>query len=105
MSYYDSTGQQDYSLTKPYSEKTAEVIDAEVSKLIEAAYQEAVKILTDHRDGLTQLANRLVEREVIFGEDLEEIFGKRPWSKEEEEKNEDTTQKEITAGEESNPMV
>ncbi len=105
LSYYDSTGQQDYSLTKPYSEKTAEVIDAEVSKLIEAAYQEAVKILTEHRDGLTQLANRLVEREVIFGEDLEEIFGKRPWSKEEEEKNEDTTQKEITAGEENNPMV
>ena len=105
LSYYDSTGQQDYSLTKPYSEKTAEVIDAEVSKLIEAAYQEAVKILTEHQDGLTQLANRLVEREVIFGEDLEEIFGKRPWSKEEEEKNEDTTQKEITAGEENNPMV
>ena len=93
LSYYDSTGQQDYSLTKPYSEKTAEVIDAEVSKLIEEAYQEAVKILTEHKDGLTQLANRLVEREVIFGEDLEEIFGKRPWSKDEEtpaKENKDT---------------
>ena len=84
LSYYDSTGQQDYSLTKPYSEKTAEVIDKEVSKLIEEAYQEAIKILTEHQEGLTQLANRLVEREVIFGEDLEDIFGKRPWNKEEE---------------------
>lgn len=100
LSYYDSTGQQDYSLTKPYSEKTAEVIDAEVSKLIEEAYQEAVKILTEHQDGLSQLANRLVEREVIFGEDLEEIFGKRPWSKEEDNKVEETA-KEETAAEET----
>ena len=89
LSYYDSTGQLDYSLTKPYSEKTAEVIDVEVSKLIEKAYQEAIKILTEHQDGLTQLANRLIEREVIFGEDLEEIFGKRPWTKDEEPKVED----------------
>lgn len=92
LSYYDSTGQQDYSLTKPYSEKTAEVIDAEVSKLIEDAYQKAVAILTEHQDGLSQLANRLVEREVIFGEDLEEIFGKRPWNKEEETPKEASTQ-------------
>ena len=76
-SYYDSSGQQDYSLTKPYSEKTAETIDKEVSKLIEKAYQEAIAILTDHRDGLSQLANKLIEEEVIFGEDLEHIFGKR----------------------------
>ena len=86
LSYYDSTGQQDYSLTKPYSEKTAETIDKQVSKIIEKAYQEAVTILTDHRDGLTQLATKLIEEEVIFGEDLENIFGKRPWGNSEDEK-------------------
>ena len=86
ISYYDSTGQQDYNLTKPYSEKTAETIDKEVSKLIEKAYQEAVAILTDHREGLAQLANKLIEEEVIFGEDLERIFGKRPWDNSEDEK-------------------
>jgi cell division protease FtsH len=86
ISYYDSTGQQDYSLTKPYSEKTAETIDREVSRLVEKAYQEALAILTDHRDGLTQLATKLIEEEVIFGEDLENIFGKRPWGNSEDEK-------------------
>lgn len=84
LSYYDSTGQQDYSLTKPYSEKTAEVIDKEISKMVEQAYQEALTILTEHIDGLTQLANKLIDKEVIFGEDLETIFGKRPWTKDEE---------------------
>ena len=83
LSYYDSTGQQEYSFTKPYSEKTAETIDMEVSKLVEQAYQEAIRILTEHRDGLTQLANKLIEEEVIFGEDLEVIFGKRPWNHDE----------------------
>ncbi len=86
LSYYDSTGQQDYSLTKPYSEKTAETIDKRVSVIVEKAYQEAIGILTSHRDGLTQLANKLIEEEVIFGEDLEHIFGKRPWGNSEDEK-------------------
>ncbi len=86
ISYYDSTGQQDYSLTKPYSEKTAETIDKEVSKMVEKAYQEAISILTQHRDGLTELANKLIDKEVIFGEDLETIFGKRPWGSSEDEK-------------------
>ena len=86
LSYYDSTGQQDYSLTKPYSEKTAETIDKRVSFIVEKAYQEAIAILTDHRDGLSQLANKLIEEEVIFGEDLERIFGKRPWGNSEDEK-------------------
>ncbi len=92
-SYYDSSGQQDYSLTKPYSEKTAETIDKEVSKIIEKAYQEAIAILTDHRDGLSQLANKLIEEEVIFGEDLEHIFGKRPWNNSEDEKLKDAALK------------
>jgi cell division protease FtsH len=83
LSYYDSTGQQEYSLTKPYSEKTAETIDQQVSKLVEKAYQEAVDILSSHKEGLTMLANKLIEKEVIFGDDLEIIFGKRPWDKEE----------------------
>ncbi len=86
LSYYDSTGQQDYSLTKPYSEKTAETIDKQVSKLIEKAYQEAIAILTDHRGGLSELAQKLIDEEVIFGEDLERIFGKRPWGNSEDEK-------------------
>ena len=98
LSYYDSTGQQDYALTKPYSEKTAEVIDQEVSKLVEKAYQEALTILQEHRDGLAQLANKLIEKEVIFGEDLEHIFGKRPWDKEPEqnEQKQETTNEPIT---------
>ena len=82
-SYYDSTGQQDYALTKPFSEKTAEIIDEQVGKLIESAYQEALRILGENIDGLTQLANKLIDKEVVFGDDLETIFGKRPWVKEE----------------------
>ena len=82
-SYYDSTGQQDYALTKPFSEKTAEIIDERVSELIESAYQEALRILGENIDGLTQLANKLIDKEVVFGDDLEMIFGKRPWVKEE----------------------
>ncbi len=82
-SYYDSTGQQDYALTKPFSEKTAEIIDEQVSKLIESAYQEALRILSENLDGLKQLANKLIDKEVVFGDDLEMIFGKRPWVKEE----------------------
>ena len=90
LSYYDSTGQQDFSLTKPYSEKTAEIIDKQVSKMAEQAYQEAVTILSEHKDGLTQLANKLIEKEVIFGEDLEQIFGKRPWDAAKEENHEES---------------
>ena len=93
ISYYDSSGQQDYSLTKPYSEKTAETIDQQVSRIVEKAYQEAISILTEHRDGLTQLANKLIEKEVIFGEDLEHIFGKRPWGNSEDEKLKSAAQK------------
>jgi len=83
VSYYDSTGQSDYSFTKPFSEKTAEVIDQEVSKLIENAYQEALRILNENKEGLTKLAEKLIDKEVIFSDDLETIFGKRPWVTEE----------------------
>ncbi len=103
ISYYDSTGQQDYSFTKPYSEKTAETIDKEVSKIIEKAYQEAIQILTDHREGLSQLANKLIDEEVIFGEDLERIFGKRPWNNSEEEKLKDAALKAAEHNVESQP--
>ena len=83
VSYYDSTGQQDYAFTKPFSEKTAEKIDAEVSKLIESAYQEALRILNEHKERLTQLAEKLIDKEVIFSDDLVAIFGERPWKQEE----------------------
>lgn len=83
VSFYDSSGQQEYAFNKPFSEKTNVIIDEEISEMIEGAYQKALKILTEHRDGLETLANQLLEKEVIFGEDLEKIFGKRPWKKEE----------------------
>ena len=79
ISYFDSTGQQEYSFSKPFSEKTNEIIDLEIKNILEEAYQRAVNILTKHKTGLKQLASKLLEKEVIFGEDLENIFGKRPW--------------------------
>ena len=78
VSYYDSTGQQEYSLQKPYSEKTAEAIDEQVHDLIESCYAKAKQILSDHKEQLDQLAGLLLEREVIFTEDVERILGKRP---------------------------
>jgi cell division protease FtsH len=81
VSYYDSTGQQEYSFSKPFSEKTAELIDSEISKLIETAYQRAIKLLQENREKLNSLAKVLIEKEVIFREDLETIFGKRPFDK------------------------
>ena len=78
VSYYDSTGQQEYSLQKPYSEKTAEAIDEQVHSLIESCYTTAKQILTEHKEQLDQLASLLLEREVIFTEDVERILGKRP---------------------------
>ncbi|MCK3682575.1 ATP-dependent zinc metalloprotease FtsH [Maribellus sp. YY47] len=81
VSYYDSTGQSDFTFTKPYSEKTAELIDEEVKILIDNQYERAKQVLRSHAEGHAKLANLLLEREVIFSEDLEEIFGKRPWDK------------------------
>jgi cell division protease FtsH len=77
ISYYDSQGRE--SFTKPYSEVTARIIDEEVSKLIETQYQRAIQLLTANQDKLTTLADKLLEKEVIFKENLEEIFGKRQW--------------------------
>jgi AFG3 family protein len=81
VSYYDSTGQSDFSFTKPYSEKTAQLIDEEVKVLIDSQYVRAIDVLIKNKKGHEKLANLLLEREVIFSEDLETIFGKRPWDK------------------------
>src|SRR6185436_11379594 len=79
ISFYDSTGQQEYAFNKPYSEKTAEAIDEEVKKMIDEAYARTKDLLLKHKDQLTAVASRLLEKEVIFKEDLEQIFGKRKW--------------------------
>lgn len=83
VSYYDSSGNSDYTFMKPYSEQTAQVIDEEVSKLIESAYSRAKQLLSDNKENLEKIAKLLLEREVIFKEDLEEIMGKRPFEPEE----------------------
>lgn len=77
LSYYDSTGQSDMTFTKPYSEQTAQQIDAEAKQVIEKAYKMAEKVLREHADGLKELAELLLSREVVFTEDVERIFGKR----------------------------
>ena len=77
MSYYDSTGQSDMAFTKPYSERTAQQIDDEVRVLIAKAREMAEKVIDEHREGLIELAELLLEREVVFTEDVERIFGKR----------------------------
>jgi cell division protease FtsH len=82
VSYYDSQN-QGYGFTKPYSEETAKIIDQEIKKIIDSQYKRAQAILKKHEDKLHQLANKLLETEVIFKEDLEVIFGKRPFEKEE----------------------
>ena len=87
ITYYDSSGQSEYNFSKPYSEDTAKVIDEEISKLIEGQYERAQAILTEHKDKLIQLADLLCEKEVIFQQDLENIFGKRLFDTVETEKN------------------
>ena len=77
ISYYDSSGQSEYGFSKPYSEETAKIIDEEISKIIETQYKRAQDILTSHRHQLDQLAKKLLEKEVIFRDDLVEIFGER----------------------------
>ena len=79
ITYYDSSGQSDYSFSKPYSEETAQVIDKEISKIIEKQYDRAIELLKKSKSKLKQLAERLLEKEVIFKDDLENILGKRPF--------------------------
>ena len=97
ITYYDSSGQGEYSFSKPYSEETAKVIDEEISNIIESQYQRAIEILTEHKDKLTTLAELLLEKEVIFKDDLVAIFGERPFGAKE------TPQKE-SVSEENNEL-
>jgi hypothetical protein len=79
ISYYDSSGQNEYSFSKPFSEETARTIDEEIHNLVEESYAKAKVLLTENREKLNQLAEILLQKEVIFREDLEKIFGKRPF--------------------------
>ncbi|OHT45369.1 ATP-dependent zinc metalloprotease FtsH [Flavobacterium tructae] len=85
VTYYDSSGQSEYNFSKPYSDETAKIIDKEISELIEGQYQRAIEILKENKDKLNQLADILIEKEVIFKDDLEAIFGKRTFDKNLEE--------------------
>lgn len=84
ISYYDSSGQSEYSFSKPYSETTARTIDEEVKKMTDVAYAKTKRILLNNKEKLNTLAEKLLEKEVIFKEDLEDIFGKRPFDKPDE---------------------
>ena len=99
VSYYDSTGQQEYSMTKPYSEKTAQEIDERVHLLIEQSYKRAKQILTDNYNKVEKLAKLLLEREVIFTEDVQNILGDRPFKSDEEQ----PAQQETPADDPVNP--
>ncbi|MEC8367366.1 MAG: ATP-dependent zinc metalloprotease FtsH [Bacteroidota bacterium] len=79
LTYYDSTGDNDYSFTKPYSDTTAQVIDKEISNIVETQFKRAISLIKKHKKKLTELANYLLEKEVIFKEDLVRIFGERPF--------------------------
>ncbi|MCK5677535.1 MAG: peptidase M41, partial [Flavobacteriaceae bacterium] len=102
ITYYDSSGQSDYTFTKPYSELTAQNIDEEISKIIEKQYNRAIQILKEHKNELIELAEILIEKEVIFEENLKNIFGERPFQKEvpiainKSKNKKEETKKEIT---------
>jgi ATP-dependent metalloprotease FtsH len=102
ISYYDSSGNADYNFTKPYSERTAQTIDEEVKKMIDEAYVRTLDLLRNNRAQLDKLASTLLEKEVIYKEDLENIFGKRKWEKDEllaqENKSDSPINNEITNG-------
>jgi cell division protease FtsH len=91
LTYYDSSGQNEYGFTKPYSEYTAKTIDEEISKIIEKQYQRAIEILKENKVKLIELAEILMEKEVIFEENLKKIFGARPFEKEAEPKKVEKT--------------
>ena len=94
ITYYDSSGQTDYNFSKPYSEETAQIIDKEISKIIEKQYSRAISLLKKSKDKLKKLADRLLEKEVIFKDDLENILGKRPYKTNDEKIEEAKLQKE-----------
>jgi len=87
ISFYDSTGQNEFAFVKPYSEKTAELIDTETKRIIEEQYQRALSIITNNKEKILQLGNLLLEKEVIYTEDVERILGPRPFSKVDNEDN------------------
>ena len=101
ISFYDSTGSRAYDMTKPYSEKTAELIDKEVKELVDMIHERTRKILTENFEGFSQLAELLLEKEVIFAEDLERIFGPRAGAakKEDDVKDETVETAEIESNE------
>ncbi len=84
ITYYDSSGQNEYSFSKPYSEETAQTIDKEISKIVEKQYSRACKLIRSHKSKLKTLASRLLEKEVIFKDDLENILGNRPFAEKKE---------------------
>ena len=94
ITYYDSSGQSDYSFSKPYSEETAQKIDKEISKIVENQYKRACELVNKNQDKLTALANRLLEKEVIFKDDLVSILGERPFDKKDD--NSESEEKEGT---------
>ena len=98
ISFYDSSGQSDWNFTKPFSEKTAELIDKEVRRIVESAYAKAKELILSHREQLDELAGKLYDKEVLFREDLERIYGPRPWD--EAKKIENESSKQLTEGSE-----
>jgi ATP-dependent metalloprotease FtsH len=99
ITYYDSSGQSDYNFSKPYSEDTAQKIDKEISKLIEGQYDRAIKLVKDNEDKLTTLAERLLEKEVLFKDDLLNILGERPFDKKDTEVEVEKEKKDESATE------
>ena len=85
LSYYDSTGQSEFGFSKPYSEATAQLIDREVQRIIDEQYERAKQILLQYKDGHNEVAQILIDKEVLFAEDLEKVFGKRQWASRAEE--------------------
>lgn len=100
LSFYDSSGQSEYGFQKPFSEKTAEKIDAQIHQMVEQAYEKAKSILIANREKLDKLAQILVEREVIFREDVENIYGPRPWDEKAETQASDNNSEAQTTSEE-----
>lgn len=94
LTYYDSSGQNEYGFTKPYSEQTAELIDKEISDIVEAQYQRAIAILEQHKIKLIELAEVLLKDEVIFKDNLEKIFGQRPFESKQEVEKPETIEEE-----------